>query len=54
MTNDDYRAFLTYLFDNYARPRLHRASHYSHGPGGSEFAYEFERMRRTAHLTRFI
>lgn len=54
MTNDDYRAFLSYLFDKYARPRLYRATHYLKGPGGSEFAYEFERMRRTVHLARFI
>ena len=55
MNDDDYHAFLGYVFDTHVRPRLNRASnHLHHGPMGSEFAYELERMRHTSQLTQFI
>ncbi len=53
MNNDDYRAFLSYVFDSYVRPRLHIVLHHF-GPMGERFEYEFDRMRRAAQITRFI
>ena len=54
MSSESYRAFIGYVFDTYVRPRIPGgAAHRLYGPIGSEFTYEFDRMRRTAQLTRF-
>ena len=54
MSSESYRAFIGYVFDTYVRPRIPgAAAHRLYGPIGSEFTYDFDRMRRTAQLTRF-
>lgn len=53
MNDDEYRAFLSFVFDTYVRPRLHVVMHHF-GPMGERFEYEIDRMRRAAQLARFI
>jgi hypothetical protein len=53
MNDDEYRAFLSFVFDTYVRPRLHVVLHHF-GPMGERFEYEIDRMRRAAQLARFI
>ena len=53
MNDDEYRAFLSFVFDTYVRPRLHVVLQHF-GPMGERFEYEIDRMRRAAQLARFI
>jgi hypothetical protein len=53
MNDEEFRAFLSFVFDTYVRPRVHTALHYL-GPMGERFGYDIDRMRRAAQLARFI
>ncbi len=55
MHNDEYKAFLEYLFHTYIRDRLHRIERYWDGPhGGRMWHYETGRLRRAMHIIRYI
>lgn len=54
MTDDEYRAFLGYLFERYIRPRLGRVRRRFHHHMMDEWDYHLDHARRAAHVLRFI
>jgi hypothetical protein len=55
LTDDEYRAFLTTLFEHYVRPRLPRARRRQHHHMmGEEWAYHLDQAVKSARIARFI
>ena len=54
MADDEYRAFLEYLFNEYIRDRIPRLRRYWDHRRGDRWAYEQERLRRALNLLRYI
>ena len=57
MTDQEYREFLTSLFERYVRPRLPRVRRRLHhrGPmGGEEWCHRLEQAQRVSHVLRYI
>ncbi len=54
MTDDEYRQFLSFLFERYVRPRIARVRlRYTHHME-DEFSYQFGRAMRSARILRFV
>jgi len=55
MSDDEYRAFLEYLFQSYVRYRLHGAEKYFERRRGHHYCHhELRRLRRAMHIIRYI
>jgi len=54
MSKKEYRQFLRYVFHEYVRGQVARASDYLDGPGGRRSNNEVESLRRATHILRTI
>src|ERR1700691_1851753 len=54
MTDDEYREFLTFLFERYVRPRIPRIRSSFHHHMGDEWGYHVDQATRAARVLRFI
>lgn len=54
MTDDEYKEFLTFLFERYVRPRIPRIRHRFHHHMMEEWYYHLDQAARAAHVVRFI
>jgi hypothetical protein len=54
MTDDEYREFLTFLFERYVRPRIPRIRRRFHHHMMEEWYYHIDQAARAAHVLRFI
>lgn len=55
MTNDEYREFLKYIFNEYIRPRIHRIGrYYDHPKMWHHWEYEWRGLKRAVDLINYI
>lgn len=54
MTDDEYREFLTFLFERYVRPRLGRVRRRFHHHMMEEWVYHIDQAQRALHVLRYI
>lgn len=54
MTDQEYREFLEFLFERYARPRLPHVRQRFHHHMMEEWDYQMDKAARAAHVLRFI
>lgn len=54
MTDDEYREFLSFLFERYVRPRIPHVRHRFHHHMMEEWYYHIDQAARAAHVLRFI
>lgn len=54
MTDDEYREFLTFLFERYVRPRLGRVWRRFHHHMMEEWVYHIDQAQRALHVLRYI
>lgn len=54
MTDEEYRAFLTALFEHYVRPRLPRARRRHHHHMMEEWGYHLDKAVKSGRIVRFI
>jgi hypothetical protein len=54
MTDDEYREFLTFLFEHYVRPRITRVRRHFNHHMMDEWQYHLDQATRAAQILRFI
>jgi hypothetical protein len=54
MTDDEYREFLTFLFERYVRPRIPRVRRRFHHHMGDEWGYHVDQATRAGQVLRFV
>lgn len=54
MTNDEYKEFLKYIFDEYIQPRIHRIERYLDHPKHYHWHYEWRCLKRAVALINYI
>jgi hypothetical protein len=54
MTDDEYREFLTFLFEHYVRPRLGRVRRRFHHHMMEEWVYHLDQAQHALHVLRYI
>jgi hypothetical protein len=54
MTDNEYREFLTFLFERYVRPRLSHVRQRFHHHMMEEWDYQMDKAAQAAHVVRFI
>ena len=54
MTDDEYREFLTFLFERYVRPRIGRVRRRFHHHMMEEWVYHLDQAQHALHVLRYI
>jgi hypothetical protein len=54
MTDDEYREFLTFLFERYVRPRIGRVRRRFHHHMMEEWVYHLDQAQEALHVLRYI
>jgi sulfatase maturation enzyme AslB (radical SAM superfamily) len=54
MTDEEYREFLTFLFERYVRPRLPRVRRRFHHHMMEEWCYHLDQVQQASHVLRYI
>jgi len=54
MTNDEYKEFLKYIFDEYIQPRIHRIGHYWYPEMNRHWHDEWRGLKRAVDLINYI